>query len=146
MCTKIKNLKVFKQKLFFIFNRILGLYATNTFKFAKKCRRSICSPVHKAWWPDCWRTARYVQKVFQLKYILNECDDFWNNIFSLIVLAVHGEFPYQVSIQKVSFFGTKTHYCGGAVVGQCVVTAVWIYTFLYKLYFNINWYWNLCYV
>ncbi|CAL8137858.1 unnamed protein product [Orchesella dallaii] len=32
--------------------------------------------------------------------------------------AVHGEFPYQVSIQKVSFFGTKTHYCGGAVVGQ----------------------------
>lgn len=42
----------------------------------------------------------------------------------LYIIAVHGEFPYQVSIQKVSFFGTKTHYCGGAVVGQCVVTAV----------------------
>ncbi|OXA43818.1 trypsin-1 [Folsomia candida] len=37
--------------------------------------------------------------------------------------AVHGEFPYQASIQRLSILGTKVHYCGGALVGQCIVTA-----------------------
>jgi len=38
-------------------------------------------------------------------------------------LAVRGEFPYQASIQRVSFLGRRTHYCGGALVGQCILTA-----------------------
>jgi len=38
--------------------------------------------------------------------------------------AVHGELPYQASLQKISFFGTKTHYCGGTLISPiCVITA-----------------------
>ena len=38
--------------------------------------------------------------------------------------AFHGEFPYQSSIQKIGFFGGRTHYCGGAVISEyCILTA-----------------------